>query len=551
MTRSSKRIGVFVLLVGLTAPAASWSQVYSGAGNRYEVFVGTETEQYLRYLSLTDTTINGSWSIRPLSPSQIQDGFHTAGSHPWQSRLAGLTRPNRAIELGLVSPNASVRLNTAFPYGSNDGAIWAGRGLTIAAQAGVYARVGPVSLTLAPTFFRAQNAQFPLAPSGIACGCGEPLQPSVDRPQRFGTQPYQRLDPGQSSIRVDAVGVSAGFSTASEGWGPLEEYPFLLGNNAPGFPHFFAGSSAPFPVLIGRAHARVIYGRLDQSEFSPESGPKFYTSRLQTGRVRFGSGIVLSFQPRGIDGLEIGVSRFIHSIWPRSGIPPSYLKKPLQSFLKSHLSGIDQQVAGTDNQLASAFGRWVFAKSGLEVYGEYGREDHNYDLRDLVQEPDHQRSYAFGLAKIIGKSPTQFSVLRLEVMNFEFPPLTTTGRGEGGLYTHSPMIQGHTNRGQLLGADVGVGAAAGSTLRWDRYSTRGRWAVFWRRNVRQEVGDPSLASPSSPQGADVLHAIGFERLKFTRRFDITTSVTLMRDFSRNFSNSRFNANAAVAVTLPR
>jgi hypothetical protein len=49
----------------------------------------------------------------------------------------------------------------------------------------------------------------------------------------------------------------------------------------------------------------------------------------------------------------------------------------------------------------------------------------------------------------------------------------------------------------------------------------------------------------------VLHAFGFERLKFTRRFDITTSLTLMRDLSRDFNNSRFNANAAFAITLPR
>jgi len=49
----------------------------------------------------------------------------------------------------------------------------------------------------------------------------------------------------------------------------------------------------------------------------------------------------------------------------------------------------------------------------------------------------------------------------------------------------------------------------------------------------------------------VLDAVGFERMKFTRRLDITSSLTLMRDFSRDFGNSRFNANAAVAITLPQ
>jgi hypothetical protein len=136
-------------------------------------------------------------------------------------------------------------------------------------------------------------------------------------------------------------------------------------------------------------------------------------------------------------------------------------------------------------------------------------------------------------------------------MNFQLPPLASTQRGEGSIYVHATLLQGHTNRGQLLGADIGVDAAAASTVRWDHYSTGGRWAVFWRRNLRHESSDPLLRSPSVRQVSDVLHAVGFERLKFTRKYDFTTSVTLMRDLSRDLANSRFNANVALGITLPR
>lgn len=528
------------------------SQLYSGAGNSHEVFVGTETETYLRSLDLVDTASQASWLIRPLSPLQVATLGHALREHSWQGRLNRFGETRRMYDAELLSPNVSGRVNSNYPYGSNDGAIWAGRGLTVAAQAGVFAQVGPLSITLAPVVFRTQNAAFPLAPSSLACGCGEPTYGgSVDRPQRFGTRPYQQLDPGQSSIRADAFGLNAGLSTANEGWGPSVEYPFILGNNAAGFPHVFVGSSRPLPIFIGDAHLRIIYGRLDQTDFSPVSGSKFYASRLETGRVRFGSGLIVTFQPRGFEGLEIGGSRFIHSIWPRTGIPASYLKKPLQAFLKVNTPGIDQQLAGTDNQLASAFARWAFRGSGLEVYGEYGREDNSYDLRDLVQEPDHQRVYSLGAAKVFGDPRLSFSVLRVEWIDFQLPPLATTGRGEGSIYVHSPISQGHTNRGQLLGADVGVAAAAGSTVRWDHYSSGGRWAVFWRRDVRQETSDPALRSPGTVQVSDVLHAFGFERVRFARRLDVTTSLTVMRDLSRDLSNSRFNANAVVAVTLPR
>ncbi|HET7614744.1 MAG TPA: capsule assembly Wzi family protein [Gemmatimonadaceae bacterium] len=537
----------------LVAPMAAVGQTYSGAGNAHEVFVGSETEQYLRYLSVAGLANGSPWSIRPLSPTQVAAMGVDTASHPWGSRLTGFARPSSLVELRLLSPNASERFNSEFPYGSNDGAIWAGRGLTFAAQAGVYARIGPLSLTLLPTVFRAENSGFVLAPSSLPCGCGQPVYDNnIDRPQQFGTAAYQRVDPGQSSIQLDLVGVSAGVSTANEGWGPSTEFPFLLGNNAPGFPHVFIGSSRPFPILIGRMHLRVIYGRLDQSDYSPVTGPKYYASRLQTGRVRFASGFIGSFQPRGIDGLEIGAARFIHSIWPRTGIPRSYLRKPLRAFLKSELgTSFDTQIAGSDNELASAFARWAFAGAGLEVYGEYGRDDHNYDLRDLLQEPDHQRVYSLGLAKTFRSTTSQFNVLRLELMNFELPSLATTTRGEGTIYLHSISRQGHTNRGQLLGADIGVGAAAASTVRWDHYSTRGRWGFFWHRDVRQETGDPNLNGPSIRQDSDVIQALGFDKLTFTKRFDITTSLTLMRDFDRNFDHSLSNINAAVAITLPR
>ena len=549
---SRTRNQILLALSTMCWPLAASAQFYSGTGGMHEVFAGSETETYLRYMDLVDTTSSASWEIRPLSPPQLRSLGNAARNGPWSPRMDAFFNAPRLIEFGLLSPGVGVRYNTQFPYGSNDGAIWAGRGATSSIQAGVYAAIGPLSISLLPVVFRAENVVFPVAFSGLACGCGDPVYGgSVDRPQRFGTAPYQRFDPGQSTVRVDLFGLAGGLTTANESWGPMVEYPFILSPNAPGFLHAFFGTSRPLPIFVGRAQMKVIYGRLEQSEYSPVTGSKFYTSNAEIGRVRFASGLIVTFQPRGFDGLEIGGARFIHSIYPRSGLPESYLRKPLQAFLKVNLPGIDQRIAGTDNQVASAFARWAFRQSGLEVYGEYGREDNAYDLRDLTQEPDHSRAYSLGLAKVFSNQQSRFDVLRAEIMNFQLPPLATTRRGEGSIYYHSPTRQGHTNRGQLLGADIGVGAAAASTLRWDHYSTGGRWAVFARRNLRGEEADPNLAQPQIPQRSDVLDALGYERMKFTRRFDITSSLTLMRDFSRNFSNSRFNANAAVTITLPQ
>jgi len=200
----------------------------------------------------------------------------------------------------------------------------------------------------------------------------------------------------------------------------------------------------------------------------------------------------------------------------------------------------DKTLAGLDNELASAFFRWALPRSGVEVYGEYGREDHSYDYRDFAQEPDHQRSYGLGIRKVLQRSDTSLSGFRAELINFQEPALARTGRGEGSIYIHGSIRQGQTNRGQLLGAPVGVRAAAGSTVAYDHYLPSGHWAVKWERTVRQETDSSS----------DVLQALGFERTRFGRRLDVRWEVTLMRDLNRNYSGDATNLNLAVTLSRP-
>ncbi len=269
--------------------------------------------------------------------------------------------------------NAVLRYNSAFPYGSNDGAVWAGRGLTSALDLGFAFRLGPISATLNPIAFSAQNRTFPLQANGSTTNpFADPLFPgNVDRPQRFGTAAYSRIDPGESTVRLDVLGLSAGVSTANMGWGPMENYPYILGGNAPGFPHAFVGTGGPLPIWIGRVHGRLIWGQLEQSAYSPATGTSYYSSALEPGTKRFASGAVGVFQPRGVDGLEIGVARFFHSLWPKEGIPRSYFSKAFEAIFKVSLPnsspgfGVNADRGIGDNQLASAFARWVFPKSGF------------------------------------------------------------------------------------------------------------------------------------------------------------------------------------------
>jgi len=347
--------------------------------------------------------------------------------------------------------------------------------------------------------------------------------------------------------------MAAGVSTANVVWGPMQNFQYVLGNNAPGFAHVFAGTARPVNVWFARLHVRAIWGRLEQSDYSPVEGSRYYSSSLETGTLRFASGLVAVIQPRGMPGLELGGGRFFHSLWPRSGIPRSYVTKPLQGFLKEDLPespGLIDSRGGQDNQEASAFARWVFPKSGFEGYGEYGREDHNWHRRDFVQEPDHSRSYGLGLRKVVSTDSGRLSAIRAEAINYQLPTLGRN-RAEGSTYAHGVIRQGHTNRGQPLGSDTGVGSGAGFILAWDRFSQSGRSSWILTRTVRQEMGTFYVNGVENPRSSDVQIGVGTERVRYVSRFEIGTTAKLIHERNRDFRTNMWNLNGLVSVRYHR
>ncbi|HUF65664.1 MAG TPA: hypothetical protein VMM17_06765 [Gemmatimonadaceae bacterium] len=513
---------------------------------------GSAEETYLRYLQVAGLTGAYPWSVRGFSDTELRGLATRVGTHPWSGGLRFTTRRRAAHVIPLF---AELRVNSRFPYGSNDGAVWSGRGVTAVAGGGVSAALGPVSMKLAPVAFMTQNAEFELMDNGHTgpLQYGDGVYPGmVDRPQRFGDAPYGRFDPGQSGVRLVLGPVQAGGGTESMAWGPMAEYPFILGTNAGGFVHAFAGTSRPVNLFLARAHGLVMWGRLEQSRYSSVTGSSTFQSREEPGTRRFASGLVFILQPRGVPGLEFGVARFLHSTWPASGIPASYFRKPVARLFSGRIAPVDDLEEGRDfdNQLFSAFVRWLFPRARLEVYGEYGRDDHAWDFRDFIQEPDHARSYALGLRRVMRIRGDRLDGLTLELINFQLPHLARTLRGEGEIYLHGLIRQGHTHRGQLLGADVGVGAASGFTARWDAYRPSGSRSVTARRIVRQERGTFHETGTLDTHPSDVLYSVEAEVMRRARWAEITAGTALMRNLNRNFSDDAWNFSTFLRAQLP-
>lgn len=542
----------FAAVLLATGQAAAAQQ----AGGRGEIFVGSEFESYLRYLQTLGKSQPDVWSIRGFSPRQLDALAPSDTLHPWARRYAFGQSSRTGLVVSYVRPTVGFTMNTAFPYGYNDGPIWAGKGITAWGQAGLSARWGPFSGTFAPVAFRSQNAEFPLMDNGqigdlrYADGLF-PLE--IDRPQRFGDTPYSRFDFGESTLRVDVAGMGAGISNASQWWGPTLEFPYILGNNAGGFPHVFLGSTRPVNVGFGALHGRLVYGQLLQSRFSPVSGRDYFESYTRPGKVRFMAGAVGTMQIRGMRGFEIGGTRFFHAATDSTGIQLSDFKLPLQNLLKSRISAEGDTVFGDDrsllqNQLASIFFRWAPPASGMEIYGEYGREDFSSDIRDFLLQPDHSSTVNLGFRKAWLKG-TRINAVKAEIFNYAAPASGRT-RGEGLIYLHQPLQQGHTFRGQMLGAAVAAGSGSAQIIGVERFTAGGRMEGYFSRVTQGEISlrtVPYTEGPRLENPTDVQYSFGAELGRFVGPFDVTGRVVFTSQANRYFLEDESNFNFALII----
>jgi hypothetical protein len=526
------RLGVLVAL--LLLPAVADAQFARDSSVDWLVSAGSEGERYLRTLQVAGLSPATQWSIRPFSNAALARIAPVDSGHPWASRFRA--RPASRLWIRPVAPEVWGIFNSTFPYGMNDGPVWAGRGLTVVASAGVQGEVGPLEFVIAPQFFRAQNAGFPLAPNGLTglrafADARSPYY--IDLPQRFGDSPYQRIDPGQSTVSLNALHLTVGASTANEFWGPAIESPFLLGNNAAGFAHLFAGTDGPLslgPVILG---LRVIAGRLEQTDYSPAP---------YSARRRSLAGITAVLGVRQLPGLEIGVGRMFESIYPDSGVSLGEILRPLvEGILKTQRARELGNGTGDDtaNQLASLFARWAFPSAGVELYGEVGREDHSVDLRDLIEEPDHDLMFMVGLQRVWRRPAGALLSVRGELMNSQISHLNIV-RPQAPPYVHFIETQGHTQLGQLLGAPGGYGGGA-SSLALDLLDATGRKTLSWQRIVR-EPGTSAVAKK------DVMHALTADWVVFRPRIDVKPEVALIYGLNRNGSTDKLNFRLAMSGT---
>ena len=460
------KIYYFILLIcAINVPFGSLAQ---------SLPVGTTVlEDALRRAQLLgqiDSSI--SFTSRPLFPVaslKLNNAFDLDGSletERW-NKTDGIFRfAKEKGRIQLLPFTWQQQFNTHHPYSLNDGAMIPARGYQTMISGGIYAQYGPLSIQLRPEYVYAENKNF----QGFSKEQPDQvwaeyyfMHNSIDLPERFGEKAYKKLFWGQSSLRLTCGPVSLGLSNENLWWGPGTRNSLIMSNSAPGFQHITLNTVKPIRTWIGSFEGQIICGWLENSGFTPPDTNRTYNgTRLYIPKrddKRYFNAVVLSYQPKRVPGLFLGATRSFITYYKDMGRGIADFLPIVTPLSKKSNYGENESPIPND-QRASVFVRWLWLKTHAEVYVEYMREDHAYDLRDMIVDAEHAHAYVFGLRKMIplNQFKNQFIQVNLELTKIE-QTTTNPERVSYYLYDHFDGVpQGYTNRGQLLGAGIGPGS---------------------------------------------------------------------------------------------
>lgn len=388
-----------------------------------QIIIGSPEEDSLRTAQLAGQhDLNISFTVRPLElkPAEIS----------WKKVVV------KALPLTMIT-----QFNSRRPFGWNDGVMIQARGLQVMGRAGFYARYGIVELQAAPEWVYAANTRY-------------------DTSMNWGSNVggvYNKFFPGQSSLGIRLGAVSMGVSTQNLWWGPGQRSSLLMSNNAPGFLHVYIRSNRPAKTPIGTFEWQLIGARLDSDSTRP-----YENFHLQTATVsypstwRYQSAFVISYQPKWIPGLFVGMTRTLQRYQQDIGLAGGNWLKRYTPVLTKAFQKKNEPTDDAENtdQLASFFFRWVMPKSGWEFYGEWGYNDYKQNVRDYLMDATHAAAYILGVSKLFKSGNSQILVGVETLKQSETP--SNLLRGAGNWYVHGGD-NGYTHQNQILGAGVGFG----------------------------------------------------------------------------------------------
>lgn len=478
---------------------------------------GDVSELYYRILQLNGKSVNpASWMIRPFTVEQDSVAAHPWGEYQNQPRKP-LLQAGEWFQLYLFEPYWFQSYNTNRPRGTNDGAIWQGRGYNSALSAGFRIEAGPLHMQFRPITGYSANRDFDLGPYR-PFSQNQPYSSRlrrIDDVVRFGPESFSWFDMGDTNTELRFKGLKTGISNERIWSGPALHNPLLYSYHAPGFWHVHFGSYRPLHTPMGSIEFKYLFGATQKSDYFDNH------NRLQSV-----TSLMVAWSPRFIEGLSVGFNRSYLDRYPKNATERRQLmSKVFDNFLKINLGTDENPFADDpDNQLLSLFARWEVPAHGFEIYSEFGRNDANYEWLDSRTIPHHHRAWMIGALKAFELSSNRILSVNLELTQLEEPRSSMVlGSGGGLWYFHSKQILGFTNRGQVMGSGIGPGGNS-QVLAAALFTEQGFWGLTFSRTVYRNgalMGNLFQVKRANELPAEELQYWMLHHMDFTVGFRIT------------------------------
>ena len=443
-----------------------------------EALKSTE-EEYYDFLSLQGLAERPTLGYRTLSDNEwaLTEEAKTADENVWKNNSLGskwtvfepeqktdnfFTRGiDQSIKVKAYGPEWYNSYNTAAPYGQNDGALWQGKGYNTSLTAGARLEGYGFEVTFKPQLSFSQNREYDYTTpnykatdengeltiyDGKASKYGYYGVEYIDAPQLFGDSSFFTFDWGDTEIRYTWRNLTAGVGTQAIWLGPARLNPIIHSNNAPSYPKLDIGlRKTPiymphFGWHLGDVEGRGWWGYLTESD---------YFDNDESNNHNLISGLSLNYAFPGIfEGLSVGFNRIMLSKWD-----------DISSYSLSRIY-IPKMNGGTDvaDQRFSFTFDYALPKAGFEVYLEWARNDFSPNMDYIIRYPYHTQAWTFGAEKAFNISPKYGLKVLLELTYLEnSADYDRLINWYTTFYSHYQITQGHTNRGQWLGAGIGTG----------------------------------------------------------------------------------------------
>lgn len=345
--------------------------------------------------------------------------------------------------------------NSALPYSYNAETFFPAAGLQQRFTAGIQLESKHFSVVFQPEFVTVANKPLDqlLPPESNLLNnywgrFFAMIGNKIDMPSWFGNQSISKLYPGQSSIRYKTKQLAIGLSTENLWWGPSRFNALVMSNNAPGFLHASLNTVAPIKTPIGKFEAQLIIGGLSNSGFAPPEFkrleqlgcPQCYEAPPQN-KSRNISGLVISFSPKGMENLHIGMTSVRYTYADSNARAATF---------------------------GSLFFRYAMPKDHAEIYAEYGRSDKGIGPFDLFKD-SVPYGFTIGFRKMIPlynkkghiSLSTEITHLGLSKAALIFDRNNIFGGpnpNSNSWYTNANIRHGYTNDGRVMGASIGPGS---------------------------------------------------------------------------------------------